>query len=84
MVLVTDVPGILKDGQVVRSITLRRIDELIADGTITGGMVPKVEACRTALLNGARTVYMLNGKEPRSLVRKLLREEDVGTKITAG
>jgi len=47
-------------------------------------MVPKVEACRTALLNGARTVYMLNGKEPRSLVRKLLREEDVGTKITAG
>jgi len=69
---------------VVRSITLRRIDELIADGTITGGMVPKVEACRTALLNGARTVYMLNGKEPRSLVRKLLREEDVGTKITAG
>lgn len=84
MVLVTDVPGILKDGQVVRSITLKGIDELIADGTITGGMVPKVEACRTALLNGAGTVYMLNGKEPRSLVRKLLREEDVGTKITAG
>lgn len=82
MVLVTDVPGILKNGEVIRSITLSGIDALIADGTITGGMVPKVEACRTALMNGVGTVYMLNGKDPHSLVRKLLSDEDTGTRIT--
>lgn len=84
MVLVTDVPGILKDDKVIRSVTLSEIDRLIADGTITGGMVPKVDACRTALLNGVETVYMLNGKDPHALVRKLLQGEDVGTKITVG
>lgn len=84
MVLVTDVPGILKDGKVIRSVTLSAIDALIADGTITGGMVPKVDACRTALMNGVQTVYMLNGKDPHALVRKLLRGEDTGTKITVG
>lgn len=84
MVLVTDVPGILKGGEVIRSITLSGIDALIADGTITGGMVPKVDACRTALLNGVGTVYMLNGKDPHSLVRKLIRGEDTGTRITVG
>jgi acetylglutamate kinase len=82
MVLVTDVPGIMKGGEVIRLIALSGIDALIADGTITGGMVPKVDACRTALMNGVRIVYMLNGKDPHSLVRKLLRGEDTGTKIT--
>lgn len=84
MVLVTDVPGILRAGQVIRSATLGEIDALIADGTITGGMVPKVDACRTALMNGVETVYMLNGKDPHALVRKLLRGEDTGTRITVG
>lgn len=83
MALVTDVPGILKSGSVIRSASLADIDRLIADGTITGGMVPKVEACRTALLNGAEIVYMLNGKEQHSLVRKLLKGENIGTRITA-
>jgi acetylglutamate kinase len=84
MVLVTDVPGILKDGKVIRSVTLSGIDLFIADGTITGGMVPKVDACRTALMNGVEMVYMLNGKDPHALVRKLIRGEETGTKITVG
>ncbi|MDW5562805.1 MAG: acetylglutamate kinase [Methanomassiliicoccus sp.] len=84
MVLVTDVPGILKEESVIRSITLREIDMLIAEGTITGGMIPKVDACRTALENGVKIVYMLNGKDPHALVRKLIREEETGTKITVG
>jgi len=84
MVLVTDVPGIMKDGKTVRSTTLSSIDAMIAEGTITGGMIPKVDACRTALTNGVRTVYMLNGKDPHALVRKLLRGEEIGTSITVG
>lgn len=88
LVLVTDVPGILRGGEgsteVITSITLEEIDQLIAEGIITGGMVPKVEACRTALMNGVVTVYMLNGKEPRSLVHRLLDGEESGTMITVG
>ncbi len=88
MVLVSDVPGILKGGEgskeVVHSTTLQEIDALIASGVITGGMVPKVEAARTALHSGVKVVYMLNGKEPHSIVRKLVKSEDCGTKITKG
>lgn len=88
MVLVSDVPGILKGGEgskeVIRSTTLREIDALIASGVITGGMVPKVGAARTALLSGVKIVYMLNGKEPHSIVRKLIKGEECGTRITRG
>ena len=86
MVLVTDVPGILRGGEgtmeVIRSATLNEIDGLIAAGVITGGMVPKLEAARVALQSGVRTVYMLNGKEPHSIVRKLIDGEACGTRIT--
>lgn len=82
MVLVTDVPGILNDGKRIPSLTLAEVDKLIDSKVITGGMLPKVEACRTALLNGVDTVYMLNGKEPHSLARRLLDGEDCGTSIT--
>lgn len=88
MVLVTDVPGILRGGEGskehIPSTTLSEIDRLIDAGVITGGMVPKVEACRTALLNGVGTVYMLNGKEPHSLIRRLVDGQDSGTMITVG
>lgn len=88
MVLVSDVPGILRGGdgsrEIVRSTTLAEIDALIASGVITGGMVPKVEAARTALLSGVGTVYMLNGKEHHSIVRKLVKGEECGTTITKG
>lgn len=81
MVLVTDVPGILNDGKRIPSLTLAEVDVLIDAKVITGGMLPKVEACRAALLNGANTVYMLNGKEPHSLARRLINGEDCGTSI---
>ncbi len=88
MVLVTDVPGILRGGEgskeLIPSTTLSEIDHLIEDKVITGGMVPKVEACRIALLNGVGKVYMLNGKEPHSLIRRLVHGQDSGTMITVG
>jgi acetylglutamate kinase len=88
MVLVSDVPGILRGGEgskeIVRSTTLSEIDALIASGAITGGMVPKVEAARIALQSGVRIVYMLNGKEPHSIVSKLVKGEECGTDITKG
>lgn len=85
MILVTDVPGMLKGGEgskeVIPSLTLAEVDSLISGGVITGGMVPKVEACRTALKNGVSTVFMLNGKEPHSIVRKMIHKEEIGTEI---
>lgn len=82
MVLVTDVPGILQEGKRIPTLTLADVDKLIDAKVITGGMLPKVEACRAALLNGVNTVYMLNGKEPHSLARRLIDGEDCGTSIT--
>lgn len=88
MVLLTDVPGILRGGErsaeVVHEITFRGIDELIAQGVITGGMVPKVEACRDAIAHHVSVVYMLNGREPCSIVRRLIGRERIGTTVTQG
>ncbi len=86
MITITDVPGILMDvndpSSKLNSVTLDRIDELIADGTISGGMIPKVEACRKALLAGVDTVRMVNGKDPRSIVSDVMRNTPHGTIIT--
>jgi acetylornithine/N-succinyldiaminopimelate aminotransferase len=84
MVLVTDVPGLLTSGkELIPSVTLREIDSLIASGTITEGMVPKVDACRTALSYGVRVVHIIGGKEPHALARKLLQGERIGTRVVS-
>ena len=88
MVLLTDVPGILRGGEgsseVVHEITFQGIDELIAQGVITGGMIPKVEACRDAIRHSVSVVHMLNGRDPGSMVRKLIGRERIGTTVTQG
>ncbi|NLI73845.1 MAG: acetylglutamate kinase [Euryarchaeota archaeon] len=88
MILLTDVPGILRGGEgssdVVHEVTFQGIDELINQGVITGGMIPKVEACRDAIRHHVATVHMLNGKDPNSIVRKLIGMEKIGTTVTQG
>jgi acetylornithine aminotransferase/acetylornithine/N-succinyldiaminopimelate aminotransferase len=85
--MVTDVPGVLRKGphglEKIPSLTLGEIDALIADGTITGGMLPKVEACRMAIHHGVDRVYMVDGKEPQVLTRTLLGGERLGTVVPA-
>ncbi|MDD3232659.1 MAG: acetylglutamate kinase [Candidatus Methanomethylophilus sp.] len=85
MIAVTDVPGILTDVRDPASkldrITLEDIDPLIADGTISGGMVPKVEACRKALEAGAEAVRMVNGRSPDSIVVDAVKGALRGTLI---
>ena len=58
------------------------VDALIADGTISGGMIPKVEACRKALLAGVSKVRMVNGKDQRSIVSDVMKDVPHGTIIT--
>ena len=87
MIQITDVPGILLDiddpSSLQTCLTLEQVDGLIADGTISGGMVPKVEACRRALLAGVSKVRMVNGKDKKSIVSDVMQEGvEHGTVIT--
>jgi len=86
MILVTDVPGIMMDRarieSLVREASLNQVDHLIASGVVTDGMIPKVEACRLALLNGVKAAHMVNGKDPHSILNQLVKGVNCGTKIT--
>ena len=85
MIQITDVPGILTDirdpTSKIDTLTLNEVDSLIADGTISGGMIPKVEACRSAIEAGVGRVRMVNGKD-KTIVSDLLTNGTHGTVIT--
>ena len=85
MIAITDVPGILENvhdpSSKIDRVTFKEIDQLLADGTISGGMVPKVEACRKAVLAGAEAVRMVNGRDPESIVKDVIMGAPKGTLI---
>ena len=83
LLLLTDVPGVLsKDRTLIKELSVDGIRELIADGTITGGMIPKVETCIYALEQGVEGVVILDGKVPHSVLLELLTDHGAGTLIT--
>lgn len=63
LVFVTDVPGILKDGQLLETVTTGEVEELIEDGTIYGGMIPKVKAALQGANGNVKEVMIVNGKK---------------------
>ncbi|MGI9604340.1 MAG: acetylglutamate kinase [Acidimicrobiales bacterium] len=85
-VYLTDVPGLLIDVDDPASIVARAsVDELramVADGTIGGGMIPKVEACIGAVEAGARSAHLLDGRVPHVLLLELFTDSGIGTMIT--
>jgi len=82
LLLLTDVPGILdKDKKLIEEIDVEGIRRLIADGTITGGMIPKVETCIYALEQGVEAVVILDGKVPHAVLLELLTDHGAGTLI---
>ena len=86
LVFITDVPGILSDvndkASKIDNITLNEIDDMIASGAISGGMIPKVEACRKAILSGAAAVRMVSGKDKGPIVSGIMSGSPRGTRIT--
>jgi len=83
LLLLTDVPGVLdKNKNLIPELTVAKIHELIADGTITGGMIPKVETCIYALEQGVEGVVILDGKVPHAVLLELLTDLGAGTLIT--
>jgi acetylglutamate kinase len=83
LVLFTDVPG-LRDpqGQVLPEVTREQVEQMLGDGTIRGGMIPKIQACLRALETVPR-VHVLDGRVPYALIRELFTDEGVGTMLTS-
>ena len=83
LLFLTDVPGVLdKDKNLIKHLKLDEIRGLIADGTITGGMIPKVETCIYAIERGVEGVVILDGNIPHAVLIELLTDYGVGTLIT--
>jgi acetylglutamate kinase len=82
LLILTDVPGVLdKSGKLIGEMTADDVRRLIADGTISGGMIPKVETCIEALDLGVEGVVILDGKVPHAVLLELLTDHGAGTLI---
>jgi len=83
LLFLTDVPGVLgRDKQLIKELTVDEARAMIADGTISGGMIPKVETCIEALDRGVEGVVILDGKTPHAVLLELFTEHGAGTLIT--
>lgn len=82
LVMMTNTPGVLdKAGKLLTGLTAKRIDELFADGTISGGMLPKIAGALEAAKSGVNSVHIVDGRVPHCLLLELLTEQGVGTMI---
>jgi acetylglutamate kinase len=83
LIFLTDAPGVLdKDKNLIKELKVSDIPGLVADGTITGGMIPKVETCMYAIERGVEGVVILDGKMPHAVLIELLTDHGAGTLIT--
>src|SRR6185312_2655289 len=82
LLMLTDVPGVLdKDKRLIPELTLDQVGQGIADGTITGGMIPKVENCIDAVRRGVKGAVILDGRVPHACLLELFTEGGTGTII---
>ena len=82
LLLLTDVPGVLdKSKKLITELSVKDARKLIADGTISGGMIPKVETCFYALDQGVEGVAIIDGKTPHAVLLELFTNHGVGTLI---
>ncbi len=80
LLLLTDVPGVLdKDKKLITDLSVADARKLIADGTISGGMIPKVETCIYALDAGVEGVVIMDGKVPHAVLLELMTDHGIGT-----
>ncbi len=82
LVLLTNTPGVLdKDGNLVTNVTLKQFDELVDDGTLYGGMLPKISSALDAARNGVRSVHIIDGRVEHALLLEILTSHGIGTMI---
>ncbi|MDI4635373.1 acetylglutamate kinase [Pelomonas sp. V22] len=82
LLMLTNIRGVLdKEGQLLTELTPRRIDELVADGTISGGMIPKIAGAIDAAKSGVNAVHIIDGRVPHAMLLEILSDQAYGTMI---
>jgi acetylglutamate kinase len=82
LILLTDTKGVLdKNGNLISSLKLQEAKQLIADGTVTGGMIPKLKCCIKALEGGAKKAHIIDGREKHAILLEVFTKGGVGTEI---
>ena len=82
LIVLTNTPGVLdKNGNLLTGLTARKVDELFADGTIHGGLLPKISSALEAVKNGVNTCHIIDGRVEHALLLEILTDEGVGTLI---
>ena len=82
LVLLTNTPGVLdKNGNLLTGLTPKKIDKLVADGTLSGGMLPKIASALDAARSGVNSVHIIDGRVEHGLLLEVLTDEGVGTLI---
>lgn len=82
LMMLTNISGVLdKQGQLLTDLTARQIDALFADGTISGGMMPKISGALDAAKSGVNSVHIIDGRVPHALLLEILTDQAFGTMI---
>ncbi len=82
LILLTNTPGLLsREGELLTGLSAARVDELIADGTIHGGMLPKIRCALDAVRGGVTSAHIIDGRVPHAVLVELFTDEGVGTLI---
>lgn len=84
LIMLTNTPGVLdKNGHLLTGLTPKLVDELLADGTLSGGMLPKISSALDAARSGVKSVHIIDGRVEHALLLEVLTDEGVGTLIKA-
>lgn len=84
LILLTNTPGVLdRNGNLLTGLTAARVDELIADGTISGGMIPKIGSALDAVKRGVKSCHIIDGRVEHGLLLEVFTDEGVGTLLKA-
>lgn len=87
LISMTDISGILRDcndpSTLISRIVVSEVPQLVREGVITGGMIPKVQCCTEAIRRGVRKVFIIDGRIPHSILIEILTDEGIGTMFVA-
>ncbi|GHU59284.1 acetylglutamate kinase [Spirochaetia bacterium] len=85
LILMTDVQGILRDvrdpDSLIKAVSRAELDDLIKDGIVSKGMIPKVDCCRLAMEGGVKKTHIIDGRLPHALLIELFTDEGIGTML---
>lgn len=88
MIMMTDIAGILRDRDnpetLIPQVTVDEAKELITQGVVSGGMIPKVDCCIEGIERGVKKVIIMDGRVPHAILMELLTDEGAGTMVVAG